>query len=233
MAGNGAPSAMSSPSRISAVAIAAFAAVAGCSSQPVPVGQARIHSAELPVGGCAYVFERFHALNCSERALARTAEQVRLAPGETARSRFRALVDERCAQYAEPDRSGVEAAEDAPSEVLRAKVDACLEEMDRRIAVASRAREQRIAAARGRADALRADERYPYLRARLAVLERDARAAREAADAARLERHWNLSRFELEESSAAKALEAALDERDALLRDYGIDPRDARDLGLF
>jgi hypothetical protein len=196
------------------------------------VGRAQLHSAELPVGGCAYVFERFYALNCSASALSRAAEQVRLAPGETARSRFRAMLDARCAPYADPG-ARYETAADAPPEALRARVDVCLEDMDRRIAVATRAREQRLAKARPRAAAVKADERYAPLRDRLAVLTRDARAAREAADAARLERRWNAARYEVEETAAAKALEAAMEERDALLREHGIEPDDARDLGLF
>jgi hypothetical protein len=223
---------MRSPSRTSRLAIAALSAVAGCSSQPVPAGRVQLDSAELAVGRCAYVFERFFALNCSVSALSRAAEQVRLAPGETARRRFRAMLDARCAPYADSGPRD-ETAEDAPPEALRAKVDACVEDMDRRIAAATRAREERLAKVRPRAAAVKADERYAPLRDRLAVLARDARAAREAADAARLERRWNAAQYETAETAAARALEAAIEERDALLREHGIEPDDARDLGLF
>jgi len=112
-----------------------------------------------------------------------------------------------------------------------AKLDACIAQLTAAEEDEGRAQAQRLGPERARIPALRADARYSAALERLHTASYNARVSRDNAVATRGSSHAYYYQAHIDEADHEYA--RIVRELDKLEREYGIDPRDAKALGLW
>jgi len=165
--------------------------------------------------GCTTQMDQFLGTYCDDKTVADFGSAQVSAPI----AQQAAALKGQCGSYAPPDRV--------------AKVDACVTKIQGAAVAEHDAQKERLPEAKKKEPAVRADPQYATLLDRFKKVDHEYLIAFDNAQTAKKNRNPNLSRYELRAEDAQKERTQAEADLMALFKKHGIEPSDAKLLGLW